>query len=76
MYVAPETPGAPAVREEIKQHIENDDHMYFISPGEREVLKRVLDRERTSREAHGGLRGVLSLTSADADVLLAFLRRI
>ena len=48
----------------------------LISDEERAVLAKVLDRDRTARVSYGGLQGLLSLSSDDAGVLLAFLSRI
>ena len=47
-----------------------------LSPLEQAALWSVLDRERTSRPVHDGLRGLLSLSHEHAEAFLAFLRRI
>lgn len=48
----------------------------LITDAEREVLKTVLDRDRTSRVVHGGLKSILQLSDEDAKTLLGFLDRI
>jgi len=47
-----------------------------ITPEERTVLKKVLERETTAKVAHGGLKGLLSLNDSDTGILLGFLKRI
>lgn len=47
-----------------------------VSDRERAVLKIILDRDRTSRVVHGGLKSLLQLTDEDAKTLLGFLDRI
>lgn len=47
-----------------------------MSEEERLVLKKLLDRDRTAKIVHGGLRTLLSFTDDEADTLLNFLRRI
>ncbi len=48
----------------------------IITAEEREVLKKVLDRDRTSKLVHGGLKSLLTLTDDDVRTLLGFLDRI
>jgi acetolactate synthase regulatory subunit len=47
-----------------------------VSDAERKVLKTVLDRDRTGKIVHGGLKALLNLTDEDAHVLISFLKRI
>lgn len=47
-----------------------------ISEEERLVLKVLLDRDRTSRIVHGGLKSLLTLSDEQATTLLGFLDRI
>lgn len=47
-----------------------------LSTEEVRVLKVLLDRQRTSEIVHGGLKSLLQLNDADADVLLNLLKRI
>jgi hypothetical protein len=47
-----------------------------LSPLEQASLWSVLDRERTSRPVHDGLRGLLSLSHDHADAFLGLLRRL
>lgn len=47
-----------------------------ISDEEHRVLKTLLDRDRTSRIVHGGLKSLLGLSDDDVSVLLTFLDRI
>jgi acyl-coenzyme A synthetase/AMP-(fatty) acid ligase len=47
-----------------------------ITEAERQVLKRLLDRERTARIVHGGLESLLTLSRDDVATLLGFLDRI
>lgn len=47
-----------------------------LSPLEQAALWSVLDRERTSRPVHDGLRGLLSLSHDHAEALLGLLRRV
>lgn len=49
---------------------------FSITVEEKDVLKKVLDRQRTSAVVHGGLKSLLSLTDDESAVLLAFLRRV
>jgi hypothetical protein len=48
----------------------------FVSDAEREVLKKLLDRDRTSRIVHGGLKQLLQLSDDEVKSLLGFLDRI
>jgi hypothetical protein len=48
----------------------------LINDAERDVLKKVLDRDRTSKIVHGGLKSILSLNDDETTALLNFLRRI
>ena len=47
-----------------------------LNAEEVKVLRVLLDRQRTSEVVHGGLKSLLQLNDADADVLLRLLRRI
>lgn len=47
-----------------------------ISNAERDVLKKLLDRDRTSKQSHGGLGGVLAFSPMETATLIAFLRKI
>jgi hypothetical protein len=47
-----------------------------LADSELAVLKVLLDRDRTSKIVHGGLKSILSLNDEQAWVLLNFLRRI
>lgn len=47
-----------------------------LSPLEQAALWSVLERERTSRPVHDGLRGLLSLSHDHAEALLGLLRRV
>lgn len=48
----------------------------FVTIPESEVLRKVLDRDRTSAIVHGGLKGILGLTDDEARTLIGFLRKI
>lgn len=50
--------------------------MVEISDAEHEVLKKLLDRDRTSKQVHGGLKSLLTMTDDDINTLLGFLSRI
>lgn len=50
--------------------------MVEVSDAEHSVLKKVLDRDRTAKLVHGGLKSLLTLTDEEASVLLNFLDRI
>lgn len=47
-----------------------------ITPEEKAVLKKLLDRDRTSRIVHGGLKSHLTFSDEEIGVLLGFLDRI
>lgn len=47
-----------------------------ISPEEEDVLKKLLDRDRTSRIVHGGLKSLLTFTDDEISILLGFLDRV
>lgn len=47
-----------------------------IARVEMDVLKKLLDRDRTARLVHGGLKSLLTLSDDDEAILLNFLRRI
>jgi hypothetical protein len=47
-----------------------------VTSAERDVLRKLLDRDRTSREVHGGLKSLLSFSDVEAAALLGFLKRI
>ncbi len=47
-----------------------------ISSAERAVLKVLLDRQKTSKLVHGGLKSLLTLTDDQETILLAFLERV
>lgn len=47
-----------------------------LADSELAVLKVLLDRDRTSKIVHGGLKSILSLSDAETATLLNFLRRI
>lgn len=47
-----------------------------LADSELNVLKKLLDRDRTSKIVHGGLKTILSFNDEEAAVLLNFLRRI
>lgn len=47
-----------------------------VAADERAVLKKVLDRDRTSKQVHGGLKSLLGLTDDETAALLRFLNRI
>jgi hypothetical protein len=66
----------PEARAEVQAAIENGNVYFDISPREREVLKKVLDRNRTSMAVHGGLKSILVLTDEEASALLGFLERV
>lgn len=48
----------------------------ILSPLEQAALWSVLERERTSRPVHDGLRGLLSLSHDHAEAFLHLLRRL
>jgi hypothetical protein len=48
----------------------------LISEQEKTVLKKVLDRNRTSMAVHGGLKSLFVLTDEETTALLGFLERI
>lgn len=48
----------------------------LISETERAVLKKLLDRNRTSMAVHGGLKSLFVLSDEEASALLGFLERI
>lgn len=48
----------------------------LITDAERVVLKTILDRDRTSRIVHGGLKSLLQLSDEEVKALLGFLDRI
>lgn len=48
----------------------------FVSDTEREVLKKLLDRDRTSIVVHGGLKQLLQFSDDEVKTLLGFLDRI
>jgi hypothetical protein len=47
-----------------------------VSSAERAVLKVLLDRQKTSKLVHGGLKSLLTLTDDQERILLAFLERV
>lgn len=47
-----------------------------LADSELTVLKTLLDRDRTSKQVHGGLKSILSLSDDETEILLNFLRRI
>jgi hypothetical protein len=47
-----------------------------LSDAERDVLRVVLDRDRTSKLVHGGLKSLLTLTDDQATTLLGLLNRV
>jgi hypothetical protein len=47
-----------------------------ISNAERDVLKIVLDRDRTSKQVYGGLQGILGISRDEAATLIEFLKRL
>ena len=56
--------------------IPNEVQLVSITPLERRVLKDLLDRDRTSRIVHGGLKSLLTFNDDEIGVLLGFLDRI
>lgn len=52
------------------------DWLLEMSEQERLVLRKVLDRERTSKMVHGGLKSILQLSDEDAVTFINFLKRI
>ena len=61
---------------EVQTDIPLDDTIVAISVTEREVLKKLLDRDRTSRLMHGGLKSLLTFNDYEIGLLLGFLDRI
>lgn len=53
-----------------------DGSVAVVSDEERRVLKVLLDRDRTSKLVHGGLKSLLALSDDDSLTLLGFLDRI
>lgn len=47
-----------------------------LTLAEVQVLKLVLERDTTARDAHGGLRGLLSLSADEYATLITLLNRI
>jgi hypothetical protein len=47
-----------------------------LSTEEHDALWQLLDRDRTAKESHGGLRGLLSLKENDYEALMALLNRV
>lgn len=58
------------------ERVDHPDVFHPISSAEKYVLRKVLERDWTSKQSHGGLKGVLALSDDDAETLLNFLRRI
>ncbi len=48
----------------------------ILTNEERRVLKVLLDRDRTARQVHGGLKSLLTLSDDDVRTLLTFLERV
>lgn len=46
-----------------------------LSAAEVDALRELLDRDRTAKVVHGGLKGLLSLSDDDVAALLGFLKR-
>jgi len=51
-------------------------HHTILTDAEKATLRVLLDRDRTSKQVHGGLRSILNLSESEAETLLNFLRRI
>ncbi len=71
----PETKGA-VVRPLGGSLIPDDQKFTLLTSEERVVLKTILDRDRTAKLMHGGLKSLLTLTDDQATTLIRFLERI
>jgi hypothetical protein len=75
-------PGSLTIRQDVAsdhmlvQPQEPGLRLIVVSDAERELLLKVLDRDRTAWDSHGGLAGLLSLTDQDVSVLKNLIVRI
>jgi hypothetical protein len=72
----PTTMELPKIRTFDPNPIAKPGKMVELADSEVEVLRTLLDRDRTSKIVHGGLKSLLNFSDREAETLLNFLRRI